>query len=127
VVKRYAIAWCKLPILIDIRNHLEQLTGEKYNYCVIQYYPCGKVGIKPHKDKEMILGTTICGLSIGETRFLELSPPKFVNEEKIILPLKSGSLYVLKPPTNSYWIHAILTDDTTKPRISLTFRNVQKT
>ena len=125
VVQRHAIAWNKLPILEELRDHISMLTGEKYNYCVIQYYPCGKVGIKPHKDKEMILGTTICGLSIGETRVLQLSPPKFLNEESISLSLSTGSLYVLKPPTNSYWTHAILTDKTTNPRISLTFRNVE--
>ena len=98
---------------------VEEITNEKYNICVIQRYPSGKVGIKKHRDKEMKLGTTISGLSLGATRKLKLE----YYDKNIEKDLLSGSLYVLNPPTNSYYTHCIEKDSTTEPRISLTFRN----
>ena len=35
--------------------------------------------------------------------------------EMIKIPLPAGSLYVLKPPTNSYWNHSIEVDPGTRP------------
>ena len=122
---RYStLPWGYLPILMEVREKLSQLTGEKYNFCVIQRYPNGKVGISPHRDREMIKGTHICGLSVGCTRKLKMSPPKFIKDQSIELELKSGSLYILRPPTNDYWTHCVEKDSSKAPRISLTFRNV---
>lgn len=118
ITKRKAQPWSDISILEAIRDRAQEVTGEKYNICVIQRYPSGKVGIKPHRDKEMTKGTTICGLSIGETRVLTVS-----GKTSIKLPLTPGSLYVFNPPTNSYNTHSIEKDDTKGARISLTFRN----
>ena len=102
-----------------IRDRAQEITGEKYNICVVQRYPSGKVGIKPHRDKEMTKGTTICGVSVGETRVLTINGKKNIN-----LSLNPGSMYVFNPPTNTYNTHCIQKKDDTKgPRISLTFRN----
>jgi hypothetical protein len=39
------------------------------------------------------------------------------------IPLVSGSLYILKPPTNDHWAHSIEKEPEVKePRISLTYR-----
>ena len=122
--KYSTLPWDCLPILIELREKISELTGEKYNFCVIQRYPNGKVGINPHRDKEMIKGTQICGLSLGCSRQLTMSPPKFIQSEPINLNLNSGSLYILKPPTNDYWTHCIEKDCSKTARISLTFRNV---
>ena len=111
--------WNKLPILLEIKEKLEKLTDVKYNFCVVQRYPHGGVIIKKHRDKEMTPGTTICGVSLGATRTFRLSRR---NKEHDI-PLPSGTLYLLQPPTNDYWCHEILTDPTRETRISLTFRN----
>lgn len=107
------------PLLYPLREKLQTITSEKYNICVVQRYPNGSVGINPHRDKEMTPGTTICGVSLGETRTLTLRNSK----RKIELCLKPGSLYILHPPTNDYFAHSIEKDSTVKPRISLTFRN----
>lgn len=69
-------------------------------------------------------GTDICGLSLGyETRDLILIPPPFNknDKEKLCISLPPGSLCILKPPTNNYWMHSIAKDETTTPRISLTY------
>ena len=116
---RKAIPWEELPILLHVRNVLQELTHQTYNTCVIQRYPNGKVGIAPHKNREMTSGTTICGLSLGETRVLTMSR----NSKRFHIKLVPGSVYVLNPPTNDCWFHSIEIDETLGPRISLTFRN----
>ncbi len=121
ITKRKALPWSDIPILEILRNRITEITKESYNICVIQRYPNGKIGINPHRDKEMKLGTTIVGLSLGETRTLSMSR----NNSIIDISLSPGSLYVFNSPTNSYWAHSIKKDETTKPRISLTFRTYE--
>ena len=116
-VHRPTKEWIK-PLL-KIKERLEEQTKEKYNVCVLQCYPHGGVGINPHRDKEMVLGTMICGVSLGQERTLELSR----GSETKSYQLNSGSLYILKPPTNSYWLHSIPKDQSKHIRLSLTFRN----
>lgn len=126
-VERIAQPWTDVSILLALKKDVQLTTGEDYNFCVIQRYPSGKVGINPHRDKEMVSGTTICGLSFGATRKLTLTPPKFFGDETDrSFTLTPGSLYILCPPTNDKWLHSIEEDETTEPRISLTFRNVPK-
>ena len=120
-LNRAALDWQQLPLLIPLRDLVSGLTGEKYNFCIIQRYPSGRVGIDPHRDKEMVPGTTICGFSFGATRTLTL---RHRSRPSISIPLYSGSLYILHPPTNDYWTHSIDKDNTIDPRYSLTFRNV---
>lgn len=115
-------------ILFTLKTRLEVFLKETYgititfNICVIQRYPSGKYGIAPHRDKEMTLGTIICGISLGQTRTLEIS--KYGRDKPLAtIPLPPGSLYMLHPPTNSYCTHSIPKDSSYEPRISLTFRN----
>ena len=122
---RYVINWDTLPPLLKLKESIEQNAsppGTKYDYCVIQRYPSGKVGISPHRDKEMKKGTHIAGISIGENRTLKMGAPYYSEYEDFEVPLPNGSLYVFNPPTNSHWSHCIKKDDTIAPRISITFR-----
>jgi len=98
---RKALDWNNLAELLSIKDKLEEITKENYNICVVQLYPNGSIGIKPHRDREMKLGTTICGVSLGETRTLLMSR----GNKKYDLKLNQGSLYIFNPPTNSYWAH----------------------
>jgi alkylated DNA repair dioxygenase AlkB len=117
VTYRKAQPW--LPQLLDIKTKLEEITGNVFNICVVQRYPNGKIGIKPHRDKEMTHGTSIIGVSLGATRVLRMTG----KGKSLKLSLNTGSAYCLNPPTNDIWCHSILEDNTTAPRISLTFRN----
>lgn len=115
------LPWESIPSLSDLKGLIEATTGQKYTVCVIQRYPSGLVGIAPHRDKEMIEGTMIVGLSLGATRTLSFSS---FGQYSISMPLPSGSLYVMNHPTNQYWLHSIVPDpNITTSRISLTFRN----
>lgn len=118
---RAVLPWDAIEDLSELKAYVEGVTGQKMTVCVIQQYPAGKTGIKPHRDKEMVWGTKICGISLGATRILSLSRTGY---ESIDIPLEAGSLYVLNNPTNQYWLHSIVQDNSIKSsRISLTFRN----
>jgi len=113
--------WDSLPGLPELKSLAEKITGQKYTVCAIQRYPTGKIGINPHRDKEMVFGTRIAGISIGSVRTI-----KFTRDyhEDINIKLLSGSLYVMNPPTNQKWLHSISKDNTIRtPRYSLTFRD----
>ncbi len=131
-----------LSCLIPIKEKLEKFIyiqyGDhvKFNVCVIQQYPNGKFGINPHRDKEMMPGTMICGISLGQQRNIVMSKYKTevlgqqrnivmskYKTEVLTQPLKNGSLYVLLPPTNDFYAHSIPKDDSLGVRFSLTFRN----
>ena len=86
-------------------------------------YPTGKIGINPHKDKEMTRGTTICGWSFGSERILNMNPPGYIKTDKILISLPPGSMYEFVPPTNDHWLHCIEKSENNEKRISLTFRN----
>jgi alkylated DNA repair dioxygenase AlkB len=69
--------------------------------------------------------SAISGVSLGATRILKMTPPKYNKKdtEPIFITLNPGSLYVFKPPTNNHWSHCIEKDYNVKnARISLTYR-----
>src|SRR5437870_13231420 len=55
------LPWTNLPALDELKSLVENITAQKYTVCVIQRYPNGNIGINPHRDKEMVFGTRICG------------------------------------------------------------------
>ncbi len=124
VVVRKAISWDRLPILATLKAKVERETGTVYNFCAVMRYPNGDFGIGRHRDKEMIDGTTICGLSVGQERTFILTPPFFEGCDEVSINLQHGSLYAIKPPTNNYWTHEIPKEPRKiGVRYSLTFRN----
>lgn len=133
IINRNVIDWSEYPELLTLKTKVEDLTTNTapngYNFCAIMRYPNSSTIIKKHKDKEMVSGTSICGISVGATRNFKLSPPTtnyFSDCSPLILSLIHGSLYCLLPPTNDYWCHEILsgTLKSNNVRYSLTFRNV---
>lgn len=127
-VYKKVIAWDMYPCLLDIKKKVEESTintaPDGYNFCAIMRYPTGKVVIKKHRDKEMVSGTSIVGISVGSTRRFKLTPPYNIKTEPTILNLSHGSIYCLLPPTNDRYLHEILEDVDAGCRYSLTFRNV---
>ena len=114
------IPWNNLPGLNELRNLIESITKQSYTVCVIQRYPNGKIGINPHRDKEMVLGTRICGLSLGAKRIIQFTR---LNNDPVSISLLAGSLYCMNPPTNQKWLHSIIKEPHIKEiRYSLTFR-----
>ena len=115
-VTYHFLDWEDFPELRDLAKRI----GYSQDYCVVQYYPHGGVGIKPHRDKEITPGTPITGISLGWKYVLEMSRP---GTEPYQQSLASGSRYDFLPPTNDLYAHAILpTAEPAGERWSLTFR-----
>ncbi|CAH6418201.1 2OG-Fe(II) oxygenase superfamily protein [uncultured virus] len=121
---REVTPWDYLPALPELKSLVEKVTEQKYTVCAMQRYANGSVGIAPHRDKEMVLGTRICGVSLGTTRTITFSKGNDLNVVPLSISLNSGSLYVMNPPTNQTRLHSIIKEPHVKgSRISLTFRD----
>ena len=106
----------------ELRDKISITTEQQYNTCVLQIYNSGQVGINPHKDKEMNVGTKIASISLGESRVMRF---ELIGFENIDIVLDKGDLCVINYPTNNYWLHSIPTDDSTNVRASLIYRNFE--
>lgn len=124
---REVYPWTDLPAFSELKELVEKITEQKYTVCIIQRYVNGSIGINPHRDKEMVFGTRICGLSLGATRTISFTKTIYGNNvplNRVDIPLISGSMYVINPPTNQKWLHSIVKEAAVKDsRISLTFRD----
>lgn len=116
-----------LPELEIINKNIKASIGFEPNNCLINYYLDGKSKMGYHSDQTDILETDtgIVIVSIGETRTL-----KFKNienpEELLHYELTSGSLVYMTQDIQSFWQHSIPKSDTSKGRISLTFRKMKE-
>ena len=114
-------AWTLFPELLIVKGQLEKYTGDRYNFCAIMTYADETVVIKKHRDKEIPSGSTICGISLGATRRMQIS----YYQDCKIMTLKHSSLYRLLPPTNDECLHEILPEtEKCDVRYSLTFRSI---
>ena len=115
-------------VIRNIKHKVETFTGKTFNYVLINRYADGNQNIGLHRDSESSLGVdpTIVGVSFGASRDVCFAPYKFIPEilpKRITLELDHGSIFVMYPPTNTYWTHEIPKRvNVNKPRISLTFR-----
>ena len=99
-VNRYALPWT--VELLELRQRVQQLTGERFNSCLLNLYHTGEEGMAWHSDDETDLkkNGAIASLSFGAER-------KFVfkhkqSKEKVELYLEHGSLLVMKDTTQSH-------------------------
>lgn len=111
--------------LMDLKNLTEQLTGDRFNSCLLNLYHDGNEGMAWHSDDERSLGknTTIASLSFGAERKFSLKH-KADKEARSVL-LAHGSLLVMKGTTQTNWLHSLpKTKRITRPRVNLTFRTM---
>lgn len=109
--------WSNLPVIEAMTKQITKMTGQPYNVVSAHFYADGSVEIKKHKDKEL-RDSIIVSLSFGTTRIM-----RFERGDKVVdVPLNSGALCFIDPPTNDLWTHSIPTDSSTTHRMSLVFR-----
>jgi alkylated DNA repair dioxygenase AlkB len=111
--------------LMKLKTLVEQKTGEYYNSCLANLYHSGEEGMAWHSDGEKDLkeNGAIASLSFGVTRKFAFKHKK--NKNVISLPLKAGSLLVMKGITQKNWLHRLPpTKVVQQPRINLTFRTI---
>jgi len=115
------------PELLALKALVEQQTGETYNSCLLNLYHTGEEGMAWHSDGEKDLKDqgAIASLSFGVERKFAFKHKQ--SKEVISLPLKAGSLLVMKGATQQHWLHRLPpTKLITEPRINLTFRTIVK-
>jgi alkylated DNA repair dioxygenase AlkB len=111
--------------LAALKAIVEELTGTQFNSCLLNLYQDGSRGMGWHSDDERSLGkdSAIASISLGAEREFRLKHKHL--DEKISVLLESGSLLVMKGPTQTHWLHSIpKSKKITTPRINLTFRTM---
>lgn len=130
-----------IPVLGQIRDCLVDHLGEEFNFVLVNRYKDGYDHIGEHRDDErdLVNKASIACVSFGQERDFVLKHKDFrgkngkkskaIPERKsnLEVPLKHGSLLVMKHPTNRDWYHSIpIRKSATIARISLTFRVMKR-
>jgi len=115
------------PLLQDLRQRVEALTGGRFNSMLANLYRDGNDAIGWHSDNEPELGPTplIASLSFGAERRFAIR--RCDDHDKVIrMDLGHGSLLVMGGRMQHHWQHALpRTRSVTGERINLTFRLTQ--
>ncbi len=111
------------PLIMNIKNRIEAITGKKYNICLCNMYDNGKRGIGFHSDQEEYGSvSSIASISLGEEREFVFRE-KDDKSEKHTMILEDGSLMIMGENCQERYEHSVPTNKKYKhPRINLTFR-----
>ncbi len=113
------------PLLSDIRAKVESFLNYSFNSVLVNLYRNGSDYVGWHADNELELGEQpmIASLTFGAERHFAFRHKK--SSEAGQLLLRSGSLLIMQPSFQHYWLHSVPIDTTvTQGRINLTFRKV---
>ncbi|MCL8007234.1 alpha-ketoglutarate-dependent dioxygenase AlkB [Gelidibacter japonicus] len=118
-----ALPWTKE--LLELKQIIENKSGETFNSCLLNLYHSGEEGMSWHSDDEKDLkkNGTIASLSLGATRKFAFKHK--VSKQTVSVVLENGSLLIMKGRTQSNWLHRLPpTKKISTPRINLTFRTI---
>lgn len=118
---KHALPWT--AELLEIKTVVEQLTGERFNSCLLNLYHSGNEGMAWHSDGETELkkGGAIASVSFGAVRKFCFKHKQ--SKEKVDVILEHGSLLVMKENTQTHWLHRLPPAKKIETaRINLTFR-----
>lgn len=121
-----------LPASLDaLRRAAERETGERFNFCLVNYYASGDDSIAYHSDDERFLGPepAIASVSLGARRdFLMRRKPEGKGEgasPPLKLPLGSGDMVLMRGKTQANWLHSVPKrrgGEGGRGRVNVTFR-----
>jgi alkylated DNA repair dioxygenase AlkB len=115
-----------LPILVNIKNRIEQKISHPFTHVLLNYYRNGQDSMGWHRDNEKSLGKEpiIASLSFGETRTFQMR--RYDNKSnKVNIELEHGSLLIMKGKSQECWEHQLpKSKGIFGERINLTFRNL---
>jgi alkylated DNA repair dioxygenase AlkB len=115
------------PLLRELKDAVQALTGNEYNSVLLNYYRDGNDGMGMHSDDEPELGPrpAIASLSLGESRDFILKHRHRKDLDTLRLPLPAGSLLLMQGDTQRNWRHGIgKLRRACGARLNLTFRRV---
>ncbi len=113
--------------LLEIKEKIEKISGETFNSCLLNLYHNGSEGMAYHSDGEKDLkdNGAISSVSFGAERKFHFKHK--TTKELVSLNLENGSLLMMKDVTQKFWLHRLpTTAKVNEPRISLTFRTIEK-
>ncbi len=119
-----ALPWTK--DLLELKEIIEDKTGETFNSCLINLYHNGQEGMAWHSDgeKDLKKNGAIGSLSLGAER--KFSFKHKITKQTASVILERGSLLVMKGATQTNWLHRLPpTKKVKSPRINLTFRTIE--
>jgi len=119
-----ALPWTKE--LLELKDLIQEKTGETFNSCLLNLYHNGDEGMAWHSDAEKDLkkNGAIGSLSFGAERKFAFKHKE--TKETVSMILEHGSLLVMKDETQTNWLHRLPpTKMISKPRVNLTFRTIE--
>jgi len=119
--------WISLPELIKLRVIVNNITGYKYNFVLLNKYRNGNDYISYHKDNDADLedGAPIVSVTFGAARVFSFKHDDEKIDE-ISMMLTDGDILLIMSPTNKYWKHSILKNKKcTGVRYNFTFRKIK--
>ena len=111
--------------MLKLKAKIEEVTGEKFNSCLLNLYHDGSEGMAYHSDgeKDLKKNGAIASVSFGAERKFFFKHK--TSKERVELVLEHGSLLIMKDETQDFWLHRLPTSKKiTQPRINLTFRTI---
>ncbi|MCA0932280.1 alpha-ketoglutarate-dependent dioxygenase AlkB [Lutimonas saemankumensis] len=111
--------------LLNLKNRVEEVCGERFNSCLLNLYHSGMEGMGWHSDdeKELKPKGAIASLSFGATRRFVFKHKE--SKEKVELQLEPGSLVLMRGSVQTYWSHSLpVSKKVISPRVNLTFRTI---
>tara|TARA_R110002049_G_scaffold86338_3_gene219600 strand:+ start:684 stop:1286 length:603 start_codon:yes stop_codon:yes gene_type:complete len=119
-----ALTWNKE--LLELKELVENKTGESFNSCLLNLYHNGDEGMAWHSDgeKDLKKNGAIASLSFGAERKFAFKHKQ--TKQNVSIQLVKGSLLVMKGETQTHWLHRLPPTKKVKtPRINLTFRTIE--
>ena len=119
-----ALPWTKE--LLEVKEIIENKTGETFNSCLLNLYHTGEEGMGWHSDgeKDLKKNGAIASLSLGAERKFTFKHK--ATQQTISVLLEKGSLLEMKGITQENWLHRLPPTKKVKiPRINLTFRTIE--
>ena len=111
--------------MLKLKAKIEEVTGEKFNSCLLNLYHDGSEGMAYHSDgeKDLKKNGAIASVSFGAERKFFFKHK--TSKERVELVLEHGSLLIMKDETQDFWLHRLPTSKKIiHPRINLTFRTI---
>jgi alkylated DNA repair dioxygenase AlkB len=109
-----------------LRDRLNEVANVRFNSVLMNWYRDGDDHISWHTDAESELGLNpvIGSLNFGESRDFALRRKD--RSAKLIVPLKHGTLLIMKDSLQHHWEHAVPKRPAVKgSRVNLTFRVIK--
>ena len=119
--KKYSCQPRPIPECLEsLRRATEAVTGETFNFCLVNYYADGQDSISYHSDDERFLGKdpAIASFSLGDKRDFLMKPKPSPSEASVTtqngvsskpvkLSLASGDMVLMRKQTQANWLHSI--------------------